>query len=168
MDTSLSVAAILSSLEEQIARQREQETFHAEREAFHRERGAECAAEMERMVRSLEAFKASAANAAELATRHLQATAAPKPADDLPPGRKVSLSKAVVKVIEGKEAQEPFGSREVTEEINRRFGKRRRKTIDPRQVSVSLRWLASTGRIFRLAKGRPHWESKYVRQRPPK
>ncbi len=36
-----------------------------------------------------------------------------------------------------------------------------------RQVSVSLRWLAGTGRIFRLEKGRPHWESKYVRQLPP-
>jgi hypothetical protein len=168
MDTNLSVAAILSGLEAQIARQREQEAFHDEREAFHREQGARCAAELERLVQSLEAFKASAEHAADLATRHLPVPAPPKPADDLPPGRKVSLNKAVAKVVEGKGAQEPFGPREVTEEVNRRFAGRLRKTIDVPQVSVSLRWLASTRRIFRLEKGRPHWGSQYVRQLPPK
>lgn len=167
MDTNLSVAAILASLAAQIAQQREQEAFHAEREAFHRERRAGHAAELERLVQSLEAFQASAASAADLAVRYVPAVA-PNPDDDLQPGRKVSINKAVIKVIEGKEAHAPFGPREITEEVNQRFSARLRKTVEMPQVSVSLRWLAGTGRIARLAKGRPHWESKYVRQLPPK
>jgi len=166
MDSNLSVTAILSSLEVQITRNREREAFHAEREAFHREQRAEYATELERLVQNFEAFKASAASAADLANRYVPAEA-PAPDSGLPPGHKVSINKAVVKVIEGKGAQEPFGPREITEELNRRFSGRLRKTIDARQVSVSLRWLAGTGRIFRLERGRPHWESKYVRQLPP-
>lgn len=163
MDSNLSVTAILSSLETQIAQKREREAFHAEREAFHREQRTEYAAELERLVQNFETFKASAASASDLASRYV-----PAPDGGLPPGRKVSINKMVVKVIEGKGAQEPFGAREITEELNRRFSGRLRKKIDARQVSVSLRWLAGTGRIFRLEKGRPHWESKYVRQLPPK
>ncbi len=166
MGSSLSVTAILSSLEAQIAQKREREAFHAEREAFHREQRTEYAAELERLVQNFEAFKASAASAADLASRYVPA-ATPPPDGGLPPGRKVSINKAVVKVIEGKGEQQPFGPREITEELNRRFSGRLRKTIDARQVSVSLRWLAATGRIFRLEKGRPHWESKYLRQLPP-
>jgi hypothetical protein len=64
METVLSVAAILSSLETQIAEQRAQETFHAEREAFHRGSRERHAAELERLVQHFEAFKASAASAA--------------------------------------------------------------------------------------------------------
>ena len=168
MNRNLSVAEILSSLETQIAQKREREAFHSEREAFHREQRAELAAELEQLVRNFETFQASAASAAELATRYVPVAEAPNPDDDLPPGRKVSINKAVVKVIEGMGAQAPFGPREITEEVNRRFSERLRKTVDIRQVSVSLRWLAGTGRIFRQEKGRPHWESKYVRQRPPK
>ncbi len=166
METILSVAAILSSLEAQIAEQREQEAFHAEREAFHRGSRERHAAELERLVQHFEAFKASAASAAELAGR--RPAAPPPPDDSLPPGRKVSINKLVVKVIEGKGAQEPFGPREIAEEINRRFGGKLKKQVEVPQVSVSLRWLASTQRVFRLEKGRPHSGSQYVRQLPAK
>jgi len=166
METILSVAAILSSLEAQIAEQREQEALHAEREAFHRGLRERHAAELERLVQHFEAFKASAASAAELAGR--RPAALPPPDDSLPPGRKVSINKLVVRVIEGKGSQEPFGPREIAEEINRRFGEKLKKQVDVPQVSVSLRWLASTRRVFRLKKGRPHSGSQYVRQPPAK
>ena len=168
METTLSVAAILSSLEAQIAEQREQEAFHAERETFHRGLRERHVAELERLVQHFEAFKASAASAAELAVRRPAAPPPPPPDDSLPPGRKVSINKLVVKVIEGKGLQEPFGPREIAEEINRRFGGKLKKLIDVPQVSVSLRWLASTRRVFRLKKGRPHSGSQYVRQLPAK
>jgi hypothetical protein len=166
METTLSVAAILSSLEAQIAEQRAQEAFHAERETFHRGSRERHAAELERLVQHFEAFKASAASAAELAGR--RPAAPPPPDDSLPAGRKVSINKLVVKVIEGKGPQEPFGPREIAEEINRRFGGKLKKQVDVPQVSVSLRWLASTRRVFRLKKGRPHSGSQYVRQLPAK
>jgi hypothetical protein len=172
MDTNLSIAVILSSLEAQIAQQREQEALHAEREAFHRERRAGHAAELERLLQTFETFRASAASAADLAARHLATAApepapAPEPADDLPPGRRVSINLMVARVIEGKGAQEPFGPRAIAEEVNRRFAGRLQQAVDMRQVSVSLRWFAGNRSIFRLEKGRPHWESKYVRQLPP-
>ena len=69
MDTNLSLAAIVTSLETQIAHHREQEAFHAGREAHHQERRAAHAAELEQLVRHLATFQASAADAAGLAFR---------------------------------------------------------------------------------------------------
>jgi hypothetical protein len=131
------------------------------------------AAELEQLVRHLESFQASAASAAGLAFRPLSATAVsiaePAGADDLPPGRRISINAAVVRVLERKGPREPFGARAVAEEVNRRFAGRLKstKTVDERQVSVSLRWLASSRRIFRIERGRPHWEAKYVREAAP-
>jgi len=172
MDTNLSLAAILSSLEAQIAHHREQEALHAEREAFYRDRRAEHAAELEQLVRHLEGFRASAASAAELAARLVPAPPAPppfRPGDDLPPGVRVSINVAVTKVIEGRKAEEPFGPQDIAEEVSRHFAGRLKGVkggIDLRQASVALRWHADNGRIFRLSRGRPYWESKYVRRLP--
>lgn len=165
MNTELSLATILSSLEAQIAHHREQEALHAERAAFHQEQRSEHAAELERLVQLFESFKASAATAAELAARFPVPPAAKSvaPADGLPAGRKPSISIAVQKAIEGMPPGQPFGPQAVMEEVNRRYAGRLRRPVDMRQVSVSLRWLAATGRIVRLQKGRPHWESKYAR-----
>jgi hypothetical protein len=170
MDTRLSLESILSSLEAQIAHHREQEALHAEREAFHQNRKGEHAAELEQLVGSFETFKSSAESAVELASR-LPLTppvppAAPLPADDLPPVS-LSINKLVARVVEDRALDETFGPREIAEEVNRRFARRLKKPLDMRQVSVSLRWLVSDGQIFKLAKGRPHHESRYARQRPP-
>jgi hypothetical protein len=161
MAAILSVAAILSSLEEQIAEQREQETFHAEREAFHRGQRDQHAARLERLVHHSEVFQAAEASAAELAVR-LDPGPAP-PVDDLPP-RTLSTNKLVARVVQDMAAEEPFDLRSIHAEVNRRFAARLKKPLDARQVSVSLRWLAATGRIVRLEKGRPHSASKYVRR----
>jgi hypothetical protein len=164
MDTRLSLASILSSLEAQVAHHREQESLHAEREAFHRGRRAEHAAELEQLVGHLETFQASAAGAVQLAARLPMAAPLPGDVDDLPIGRKVSINKLVARVVEDRAAEEPFGPRAITEEVNRRFAARLRAPLDMRQVSVALRWLVAGGRIVQQEKGRPHWESKYVRR----
>jgi hypothetical protein len=165
MEPHLTLASIQSSLEAQIAHHREQEAIHAEREAFHRDRRAEHAAELAQLVHHLETFTTSATGAAQLAARRPLATAPPLPTDDLPP-RSLSTNKLVARVIEDKAPNEPFTLRTITAEVNRRFASRLKKPLDGRQVSVSLRWLAKSGHIFRLEKGKPHSASKYVRQRP--
>jgi len=162
METSLSLPAILASLQKQISDHREREAFHAEREAFHRDRRAEHAAELEQLEKSFQSLQASAEHAAKLAARLPQEL--PPPSDDLPVG-KVSISYLVQRVVERKGPQEAFGPVDVTAEINRRFGPRLKlkKDYDPRQVSVVLRWMAKTGRIARTEKGRPWSGSQYVR-----
>jgi hypothetical protein len=50
METRLSLASILSSLEAQIAHPRGQESLHAERETFLRGRRAQHAAELEQLI----------------------------------------------------------------------------------------------------------------------
>jgi hypothetical protein len=161
MATILTVAAILASLEAQIAEQREQETLHAEREAFHRGLRERHATELQRLVHHREVFQAAVASAEELAVRLDPSPALP--ADDLPP-RTLSTNKLVARVVQDRAPGEPFDLRAIHAEVNRRFATRLKKPLDARQVSVSLRWLAATGRIVRLEKGRPHAASKYVRQ----
>src|SRR5947199_9191681 len=107
MDTRLSLASILSSLEAQVAHHREQESLHAERKAFHRERRAEHAAELEQLVGHLETFQASAAGAVQLAARLPMAAPPPGDLDDLPIGRKVSINKLVARVVEDRAPGEP-------------------------------------------------------------
>ena len=164
METPLSLSAILLSLEKQISEHREREAFHAEREAFHRERRAEHAAELEQLQKSYETLKASAEQAAKLAARLPQEPPPPSD-DDLPVGRKVSISHLVQKVVERKGPQEAFGPVDIANEINERYGPRlkRKKDYDPRQVSVVLRWMAKTGRIDRTEKGRPWSGAQYVK-----
>jgi hypothetical protein len=164
MDSNLSVSTILSSLEAQIAHHREQEAVHAERETFHHARRAEHAAELERLVRHYEAFKASAEEVTALASR--VPLAAPPPSDDLPPGRKVSINRLAAQVIEGKGPHEPFTPGQIADEVNRRFAPRLGWTVDVRQISVALRWLAANGRIVLTEQGRQHRQSKFARAWP--
>jgi chromosome segregation ATPase len=156
MENLLSLSTILSSLQKQISE-------HREREAFHRDRRAEHAAELEQLQKSFESLKASAEQAAKLAARLPQEP--PPSSDDLPAGRKASISHLVQKVIERKGSQEAFGPVDIAAEIKRRYGPslKLKKDYDPRQVSMVLRWMAKTGRIARTEKGRPWSGSQYVR-----
>ena len=161
MEADLSLTTILASLRAQIARHREQEALHAEREAFHRERRAEHATELAQLEASFESLQASAENAAKLAAR-LPLEPTPPP-DDLPVGSKVSINHLVARVVERKAPQETFGPLEIATEINRRYAGRLGRTVDARQVSVTLRWMAATGRIVRTGKGHGRRSSKYSR-----
>jgi hypothetical protein len=161
MAVNLSLATILASLQAQIAQHREQEAFHAEREAFHRERRAEHAAELAQLEASFESLRTSAENAARLAAR--LPLEPPPPPDDLPVGRKVSINHLVARVVEGKAPQETFGPLEIANEVNQRFAGRLGWTVDARQVSVTLRWMAASGRLVQARKGHGRRSSKYSR-----
>src|SRR5436305_411261 len=82
MSSQLSVAQVLANLEEQMRFHREREAEHAAQEAFHRDQRAVHAAEYETVARHYEAFKASAAGAAEIAAR--SGVPAPPPEEPLP------------------------------------------------------------------------------------
>lgn len=174
MDSNLPLGRILAELEQQIALLREREAHHAgreahhaEREAFHREQRAVYGERLARVSRHFEALRENAAAVAEIELLSPEAPPA-QPVDDLPAGKKPSINQAVQRVISGLPPDRPFGPREIMEEVNRRYAGRLGGPVDMRKVSVSLRWLAGTGRIHKAWRGRPHKESKYLRQRPRK
>jgi hypothetical protein len=168
MHASLSLGQILAGLEERIAQLRERESHHAEREAFHREQRAAYGAELAKITERFEALRSSAEAVAELGILLPSGPPQPVEGDDLPAGKRPSINLAVQKVVSRLPPDRPFGPREVMEEVNRRYAGRLGGPVDMRKVSVSLRWLADTGRIHRAFRGRPHKESKYVRERPRK
>lgn len=166
MSSNLSMTEVLESLKAQIAHHREQEAIHAERETFHRERRAGHAAELEQLTLHLGTFEAAASAAVDLAARGPAVRPAEPLATEPVRDLRFSIHSAVEHVIAGKAPHEPFGPNGIAAEMNRRFtwdggG------VSVRQVSVSLRRLAAMHRIVRLEKGRPHWESRYARERPP-
>jgi hypothetical protein len=165
MSRSLSVDDIVSRLEAQLAFHQEREAFHAEQEVHHREQRGVHAAETEKIRQSLETFRASAAAAADLASR----TAPPPRATPAAAvAERLSLSRMALAVIEPMGRHEIFGTAKVTEEINRQFGSRLREPVDPRMVSMALSRLARDRRIHRLRPGKPHHEAVYAREKPPK
>jgi hypothetical protein len=166
MDKSLSLAEVMTRFEEQIAHLRGQEAFHAEREAFHREHRTALAAELEEFGRRLEAFQAAAALPAPSRTE--PAKAPPPDVEALVRAPRIRLTNIVAKVVERKGPQERFGPRSIVAEMKELFGEheRLRSRLNERRISSALRWLAARRKIFLVAKGRPHQEALYVRQRP--
>ena len=162
-----SMAEVLESLRTQIAHHREQEALHGEREAFHHQRRAAHAAELEQLTRHLAAFEAAVSAAADLAAGKLLAARSPSaPARRFGQHSRFSINTAVFQAISGKRPHTPFGPREVAAEVNERFRERLGHTVDERQVSVSLRWLAANRYVVLVEKGRPHREAKYALRLP--
>ena len=159
MGAGLSIADIVARLEAQLTIHQEKEAFHAGQEALHREQRSVHAAEVERLTRSLETFRASAAEASELAGR-----AAPRRKAMVPEGKKLSLNKRVAAVVAGFGPHETFGPRKVTEEILRQFQDSLHEPVDPRMVSLALARMAKSGAIHRLRPGKPHHEAVYARE----
>jgi hypothetical protein len=163
MPTDVSLVALVSNLEEQIAFHRERETFHSQHEAQQREQREQHAAELELLTRNLEALKTAAQAAVELAGRP-GAAARPLTAADPDPGRRPRLSRMVALVVASWPAGEPFGLGAITDEIAGRYRDRLRKGVDPRMVSVHLRRLLADGKLVAVRRGRPHHEALYARQ----
>jgi hypothetical protein len=162
MTNEVSLAAVVSNLEEQIAAHRERQAFHAQQEAAHREQRERHGAELEVLTRNLEAFKAASQAAVELAARPGTA-ARPLTAPDPDPGRRPRLSRMVGQVVEGWPAGQPFGLGAVASEVANRYRDRLRKGVNPRLVSVHLRRMLADGRLVAIRKGRPHHEALYAR-----
>lgn len=160
MSPEPTINAILSRLEARLAHHREQAEIHTRQEDFHREERERHTRQMEELARSIEAFRASAGVALELAG---------PPVDDdrdVDTGGERILTRLVSKLIAGRPGDERFGPEGLTEEVNRRFPEILRKPARMRQVSDVLRRLARSGRIHQVRRGRPHHEALYVRERP--
>jgi len=163
-----SVQEIVASLEEQAAFHRDREAFHASQEVLHQEKRREHATELAELTRRLTEFQAVSTAAVELAGRNPQRAAVPaaEQQEDFGSASNPKLTLMVRSVLDELGAQEPFGPNGVLDEVTRRFGNRLRKKPDLRQVSDILRRLERSGRIHRLRGGRPHHESRYVREAP--
>lgn len=153
------VDSILSRMEARLAHHREQAEIHTRQEAFHREERERHERQVEELTRGIEAFRASAGVALELAG------SPPDDDRDVDTGGERVLTRLVRKLIAGKGMDERFGPEGLTEEVNRRFPEILREPARMRQVSDALRRLARSGRIRQVRRGRPHHEALYVRER---
>jgi hypothetical protein len=158
MSSNLSVAEILANLEAKLAHHREQEAFHASQEVHHREQRAVHAAETEAVSQHLEAFKAVALPAAEMARP--QAPSAP---DDSDLGPRPLVSHMVTRVVSSRPAGEVFGPTAIAAAVYQRFAGKLKKRADGRLVSITLRRLRDEGQIRLVQKGKAHTEALYTK-----
>jgi hypothetical protein len=161
MSTKLSVAEILAKLEARIEFHRQQAGHHVERETWHREQSAHHSAELQKVLARFEAFKATAAEAAELAVESVIPQTGP--VDDLPPGRRFTKAKLIFRVVQDQEEGKPFNATQIAAEVNRRFRERLRKPIDKRVVGTVLRRLRDAGELEELVAGRSFHEAQFSR-----
>lgn len=161
VDANLHLGKVLKTLETRMARLRAEEADHAKIEAFHAERKAACAAELAKISEHYEGLRRNLATIIQMGA--LDSLPAP---DELPPGKKRTISLAVREVISRLPADQPFSYREVLDEINRLFANQLGGPLKPRQITGSLRWMARTKRIHRLQAGTSHRGSRYVRRKP--
>jgi hypothetical protein len=164
MERELSVAAVLARLEAQAAFHRQQEAFHAERETYHREQRAAHGAELAELNRRLQAFRASAAEALELAARPVAAATAEEVSVDLGSASRPKLGSMVALLLESKAAGERFGPSGLAEEVNQRFGERLRRPATAAQVSTVLRRMHRLGKIHQDRRGRSRQEALYAKK----
>jgi hypothetical protein len=161
--SELSVAQVLANLEKQVAYHRQQEAHHAEREAFHREQRAVHAAEAEMVSKHLEAFKATAEEAAAIAARTAQVLPPPRPAaPPVPPVPKrphVLMARLVAELPAG----ETLTASSAAAEVNRRYRSELKKPISQPTASTCLRRLAIAGKLRVVKKGTAHIQTMYAR-----
>ena len=112
MSTNLSVEALLSNLEQRVVLHRQKEAFHAQQEVHHREQRAVHAAELERVLQNLEAFRATAAAVVEIA-RPLEPETAPMVEEELPPPGRLRVSRLLRRIVKSPSLKEPFSPTEL-------------------------------------------------------
>jgi septal ring factor EnvC (AmiA/AmiB activator) len=162
------IGEVLEQLEAQAAFHRQREAFHAEHEARHREQRTAHAAELEEILRRLEAFRAAAAEAVDLADRQGAAPSVQSlEEDDVGSRSRPRIHSMLEKIIADQGAGERFGPLGLTGELNRRFGQRLRRPVKANQVSAALRRLEQKGIVRLVQKGRPHSEALYERTTSP-
>jgi hypothetical protein len=164
MSTAYSVAEILARLEARIAHHEQQVVFHQQQEVHHREQSAVHGAELEKVRRHFESFKAAALPAADLAG----VLVAPAPAGEEAPedlsefaGKRLEVSKLIARVVRGLGEGETFGAARVAEETNRRYRHTLKRPVDGRKVSVVLRRLRDAGELHQVQSGGAAHEALY-------
>jgi hypothetical protein len=170
MSSKLSVEEVLSNLEDRAVFHREQEAFHARQWEHHQEQQTLHAAELEKVLKSLEAFRAVSESAVVLAK-----PVAPKPVPappvpqakepELPPPGRLMTSRLLRLAVESPELQEPFSATTVAAETNRRFASHLRSPIGSRTASDVLRRMLAEGQLQLARKGKAFHEAWYQRVR---
>ena len=170
MSTKLSVEDVLANLERRAADHREQEAFHAQREADHGEQRAFHASELASVLRSLESFRAVAAEAVGL-VREEEPSApaqpeaeAPVQEEELPPPGRLMVGRLLRRIAMSPSLPEPFWPKAVAAEANRRFGDRLPGPIGTRTASDVLRQMRAEGQIQLARKGKAVHEALYTRR----
>ena len=161
---SLSVEEIIASLEAQAAVHREREAFFAAQEALYREQRERHAAELATITRRLEAFRDSAAAAAELAERTVESTAED---EDFGPASKPRLARMVRRVVSELGPDRVFGANWVTQEINSRFESNLRQPVKAPQTSAVLRRMHRLGELDLRRPGAARHEARYALKKTP-
>ena len=169
MSSKLSVEEVLSNLEDRAVFHREQEALHARQEDHNREQRALHAAELEKVLKSLEAFRAVAESAVVLAK-----PLAPKPVPappvaqakeaELPPPGRLMTSRLLRLAVESPELQEPFSATTVAAEANRRFASHLPNPIGSRTASDVLRRMLAEGQLQLAREGKAFHEAWYQRK----
>jgi hypothetical protein len=165
MSSKLSVEEVMSTLEQRAVFHREQEAFHAAQEVHHREQRAVHAADLEKVMQSLEAFRTVAASAVDLAvppaprSKPVMVDEAELPA----PGR-LMVSRLLRLTVASPDLAEPFGATAVAAEANRRFRDRLHESVGPRTASDVLRRMHDEGEIQLVREGKAFHEALYARR----
>jgi hypothetical protein len=162
MSSKLSVEDVLARLEKRAAFHRAQEAFHSQQEAQHHEQRALHAAELEKVLQSLESFRAVSAAAVDLA----QLPVKPTSKDEMPPPGRLMISRLVRMIVQSPSFDEPFGPAAVVAEASRRFPDRLPKPLEHRMVSNVLRRLVAERLLQVAVQGKAHQESLYRRRTP--
>ena len=166
MSAKLSVEDVLANLEQRAVFHREQEALHAKKVAHHQAEQALHAEELAKVLQSLEAFRAAAPAAMDLA-KPIPVPADPSAEDDanLPPPGRLMVSRLIRRVVQSPSLAEPFGGTAVAAEANRRFASRLSEAVPARTASEVLRRMLDEGRLQVARKGKPLHEALYTRKR---
>lgn len=163
MSSKLSVEDVLANLEARAAFHREQEGLHAQQEAHHRDQRVAHAAELEKVLQSLETFRTAASSAVDLAQPVARKTVPVAEGPKLPPPGRLRAGRLVRLVAESLE--EPFVPAAVAAEANRRFASHLKKPISSRAASDVLRRMLAEGTLKLVRKGTAFHEAQYARRR---
>ncbi|HKV12715.1 MAG TPA: hypothetical protein VJ725_31510 [Thermoanaerobaculia bacterium] len=164
MSSKLSVEEVLAQLEQRATFHREKEAFHAEQEIHHRDQREIHAAELQKVLRSLESFRTVSAAAVDLA-RPLPTPAAPPVEETLPASGRLMVSRLLRQVAESPDLEEPFGATALAAEANRRYAKHLKEPIGPRTASDVLRRIHAEGGLEIAREGRAFHEALYSRRK---
>ncbi len=164
MSSKLSVEDVLANLEERAVFHREQEALHAQQEAHHRDQRALHAAELEKVLQSLETFRPAASTAVDLAQKVVRKPAPAAEEPTLPPPGRLLAGRLVRMVAGSPDLAEPFAPATVAAEVNRRFASHLEKPVSSRAASDTLRRMLAEGTLRRVREGTAFHEAQYARR----
>lgn len=167
MSSKLSVEEVLANLERRAVFHREQETVHAEQEIHHREQRELHAAELTKVLQSLESFRAVAAEAVDLARLPV---AKPVPAaaeEKIPPPGRLRISRMLRLAVFSADLEEPFGATALAKAANRRFAGHLEQPVGLRTASDVLRRMLAEGEVQLAREGKAFHEALYSRRARP-